>query len=106
MADISRLKKRMAVISADGRRIGFVKRMAWPDKMQLTSLSAAHGYDHVIPLSWVSEVDRYVYLNRSSAYVAAHWQNLAPKQVAGGPNVPAPVPPETAETTRPRPRAA
>jgi hypothetical protein len=77
MTDISRLKKRMSVIAADGRRIGFVSRMAWPDKIRLTCLSAGNGYDHLVPLSWVGHIDRYVYLNRSSAYVAAHWENVA-----------------------------
>lgn len=105
MADISRLKKRMAVIAADGRRIGFVRRMAWPDKIQLTSLSAAHGYDHLVPLAWVSEIDKYVYLNRSSAYVAAHWENLAPKPVPAKPTPPAPATPDST-AVRPHPRAA
>ena len=102
--DISRLKKRMAVIAAEGRRMGFVRRMAWPDRLQLTSLSAAHGYDHVIPLSWVSAVDKYVYLNRSSAYVAAHWENLAPKPVAA--KVPPPAGPEAPDLAAPRSKAA
>ena len=75
--DISKLKKRMSVIAADGRRIGFVKRMAWPDKIRLTCLNAGHGYDHLIPVAWVAHVDKYVYLNRASAYVAANWENTA-----------------------------
>ena len=75
--DISKLKKRMSVIAADGRRIGFVKRMAWPDKIRLTSLSAGHGYDHLIPVAWVAHIDKYVYLNRASAYVGANWENTA-----------------------------
>ena len=77
MADISRLKKRMSVIAADGRRIGFVSRMAWPNKIRLTSLSAGRAYDHLIPLDWIGQVDKYVFLNRASSYVAAHWENVA-----------------------------
>ena len=75
--DISKLKKRMSVIAADGRRIGFVKRMAWPDKIRLTCLNGGHGYDHLIPVAWIAHVDKYVYLNRASAYVAANWENTA-----------------------------
>jgi hypothetical protein len=86
MADISRLKKRMSVIAADGRRIGFVSRMAWPNKIRLTSLNAGHAYDHLIPLNWIGEIGKYVFLNRASAYVAAHWENVAsvPKRHAPG----------------------
>ncbi len=75
--DISKLKKRMSVIAADGRRIGFVKRMAWPDKIRLTCMSAGHGYDHLIPVAWIAHIDKYVYLNRASTYVAANWENTA-----------------------------
>ena len=75
MADISRLKKRMAVIAADGRRIAYVCRMAGTDHIRLTSLSASHGYDHIIPISWVSQVDKYVYLSKASRFVADNWEN-------------------------------
>ena len=74
MADISRIKKRMRVITADGRQIGMVSRMAGADKIRLTSLSTSHGYDHLIPVSWISGVDKYVYLNRGSRFVADNWE--------------------------------
>ena len=78
MQDISRLKKRMCVIAADGQAIGFVSRMASPDKVRLTSLRAGHGYDHVIPVEWIGAIDRYVYLNKASAYVGANWEKAEP----------------------------
>ena len=95
--DISKLKKRMSVIAADGRRIGFVKRMAWPDKIRLTCLSAGHGYDHLIPVAWIAHIDKYVYLNRASAYVAANWENTAltpvrSAQLSAGAAMESPVP--------------
>ena len=87
--DISRLKKRMSVIAADGQRVGFVSRMAGHDKVRLTSLSAGHGYDHVIPIGWIAQIDRYVHLNRGSSYVAAHWENVAskPRVAAAKPDI-------------------
>ena len=75
MSDISKLKKRMSVIAADGRCIGFVARMAGPDRVRLTSLTAGHGYDHIIPVSWISGVDKYVYLNKASRFVGDNWEN-------------------------------
>jgi hypothetical protein len=75
MADISKIKKRMAVIAADGHRMGYVARMAGSDRIRLTSLSASHGYDHLIPVAWVSQVDKYVYLSKASRFVADNWEN-------------------------------
>jgi hypothetical protein len=77
LTDISKLKKRMSVIAADGRPVGFVSRMAGGDKVRLTCLSSSHGYDHLIPLAWISQIDKYVFLNRPSRYVAANWENVA-----------------------------
>jgi hypothetical protein len=74
MVELSRLKKRMAVIAADGYRVGFVSRMAGPDRIRITSLSGSHGFDHIIPLAWVSAVDKYVYLNRTRRFVAGNWE--------------------------------
>ena len=76
MIDSGKISKPMEVIAADGRRIGFVSRLAG-DRLRLTSLSGSHGYDHLIPLAWVSGVDRYVYLNRPSRFVADNWENVA-----------------------------
>jgi hypothetical protein len=107
MTDISKLKKRMSVIAADGRRIGFVARMAWPGKVRLTSLSGGNGYDHLIPLAWIGHIDRYVYLSRSSAYVAAHWENVAsaPKRAVAA-TIPALVAEAGGEPAKLRPEAA
>jgi hypothetical protein len=74
MIDISKIRERMGVIAADGRRVGFVDRAARGGKIRLTSLSACHGYHHLIPLAWVMQVDRYVHLNKESRFVAANWE--------------------------------
>jgi hypothetical protein len=85
MTDISKMKKRMAVIAADGRRIGFVSRMAPNNKIRLTSLSASHGYDHLIPVEWVSLVDKYVYLSKGSRFIADNWENIATAPIRRNP---------------------
>ena len=76
MVHISRIRERMGVIAADGRRIGFVDR-ATDGKVRLTCLVSGHGYHHTIPVAWVEQVDRYVHLNKASRFVASHWQSAA-----------------------------
>jgi len=75
MVELSKLKKRMSIIAADGQRIGFVTRMAGPDRIRITSLSGGHGYDHIIPLNWVSAIDKYVHLSRTSRFVTGNWEH-------------------------------
>jgi hypothetical protein len=74
MSFIAKIREHMPVVTADGRRIGFVTRLHGADGLQLTTLKAGHAFEHVIPLEWISDVDRYVFLNRGSAYVAANWE--------------------------------
>jgi hypothetical protein len=75
MADISKIREHMAVIAADDRRVGFVARVEGADSLKLTRVKNGHGFDHVIPLSWVSDVDRYVFLNKGSKFVLANWES-------------------------------
>jgi hypothetical protein len=74
MVDSSKIRERMGVIAADGRRIGFVDCQASSGKLKLTSLAGSHGYHHLIPLAWVEQVDRYVHLSKESRFVAANWE--------------------------------
>jgi len=75
MRNTSKIREQMPVIAADGRRVGFVARLAGNDGLKLTRVKNGHGSDHVIPLEWVSDVDRYVFLNRASKFVFANWGN-------------------------------
>ena len=106
MSDMSKLKKRMSVIAADGRCIGFVARMAGPDKVRLTSLTAGHGYDHIIPVAWISGVDKYVYLNKASRFVGDNWMNAKVAPVRQMPSAAAAVEPAGVERAFQRPEAA
>jgi hypothetical protein len=80
MSDISKIETQMAVVAADGRAIGFVSRVG-ADTLTLTNVKEGRGFDHVLPLSWIAEVGKYVFLNKGSRYVAANWD--APNGVAG-----------------------
>jgi hypothetical protein len=72
---IDRIREDMSVIAADDRCVGFVGRVEGETLLRITSISAGYGYDHLIPLSWVCDADKYVYLDKPSAFVAANWQN-------------------------------
>ena len=76
MADISKIRERMPVISADERAIGFVSRVSGAE-LRMTRIKDGRGFDHLIPLDWVEEVAKYVFLNKSRRYVAAHSETAA-----------------------------
>ncbi len=72
---IDRIRKDMSVIAADDRCVGFVEGFDDTDMLRITCVSAGYGYDRLIPLAWVSQVDKYLYLDKTSAFVAANWEN-------------------------------
>jgi hypothetical protein len=74
MENASKIREHMPVVAADGRRVGFVARVEAADSLKLTRVKNGHGFDHVIPMAWVSDVDRYVFLNRGSKFVFANWE--------------------------------
>lgn len=102
MADNRKIRKRMSVIAADGRRIGFVRAVVGPDKIRLTCLGSSHGFDHLIPIAWVSEVEKYVFLSKTSRYVGDHWQNISPGPARATPAIaePSAVEPRSREASR------
>ena len=69
MIEVSRIRPNMAVIAADGRQIGIVNSLPGRDALPITSFSGGAGYDHVVPLAWVSAVDKYVHLNKMSGCI-------------------------------------
>lgn len=77
MSDIAKIREGMAVVALDGREVGKVIAIGtW--RLVLTSNKDGSAFDHLIPLSWVEEVERYVFLNKGSRYVAANWDAPAP----------------------------
>ncbi len=71
MIDISKIRERMPVIAADERAIGFVSCVSGTE-LRITRIKDGRGFDHLIPLEWVEEVGKYVFLNKSRRYVATH----------------------------------
>ena len=77
MQDISKIREHMPVVTADDRRVGFVARVEGTDSLKVTRVKNGHGFHHVVPMAWVSDVDRYVFLNKNSKFVVANWETRA-----------------------------
>jgi hypothetical protein len=76
MADTSKIKEHMDVISSDRKTVGQVDHLEGSDKIKLTKQSSPDGqHHHFIPVSWVDHVDQHVHLNKSGADVTSHWQH-------------------------------
>jgi hypothetical protein len=73
MSQIYRISAGMPVIAADGRAVGFATGVD-AGHLALTSVSDGRGFEYAIPLDWVADVDRYIFLSRASRYVEAHRQ--------------------------------
>jgi hypothetical protein len=69
---IPKILAKMPVVAADGRVVGFVSRVD-AHRLKLTSVREGRGFEHVLPMSWVADVERYVFLSKGSRYVAANW---------------------------------
>jgi hypothetical protein len=74
MIDPDKIQERMPVISSDGQSIGFVSRVAG-NELRLTTIKDGRGRDHHIPLEWVAEVQKYVFLNKSRRFVRTHYED-------------------------------
>ncbi len=74
----ARIGKGMGVIAVDDRRIGFVLGLEGSDMLRITTEPAKGvGYDHLVPLSWVNDVNEYVFLDKPAAYIAINWRKAA-----------------------------
>jgi hypothetical protein len=76
MANLARIRKRMAVVGSCGTFIGNVDCVEG-HAIRLTGDSpGAHGQCHPLPLEWVESVDEFVYLDRPCDEVKKDWQGL------------------------------
>jgi hypothetical protein len=67
----------MSVVAADGREIGTVSAVGtW--RLIVTTVKDGRAFEHLVPIAWVAEVGRYVFLNKGSRYVAANWETPSP----------------------------
>jgi hypothetical protein len=77
MSNISKIREGMSVVALDGREVGKVSAVGTL-RLVVTSQKEGRAFEHLIPLSWIAETDRYVFLNKGSRYVAANWDAPAP----------------------------
>ena len=71
------IKEHMDVIAADGQKIGQVDHLEGKDKIKLTKHDSPDGKHHLIPVNWVSKVDKQVHLNKAARDVKAQWSEAA-----------------------------
>lgn len=71
------IKEHMDVIASDGQKIGQVDHIEGADKIKLTKHDAPDGKHHLIPLNWVSKIDKQVHLNKPAKDVKAQWSEAA-----------------------------
>src|SRR3977135_1695383 len=76
MADTSKIKEHMDVISSDRKTVGKVDHLDGPDKIKLTKQSSPDGqHHHFIPVDWGDHVDQHVHLNKCGEDVSRHWSH-------------------------------
>jgi hypothetical protein len=77
MSNIQKIREGMSVVALDGQEIGTVSGVGtW--RLVIRSVKDGRGFDHLIPIAWIAEVGKYVFLNKGSRYVAANWDAPAP----------------------------
>ena len=74
--DPSRIKERMAVISADGQRVGTVERVEGGQIRLSGDDTTTGGLAHLIPLEWVASADGEVKLNAPTQKVRREWKSV------------------------------
>ncbi|MEH2482230.1 hypothetical protein V1282_005587 [Nitrobacteraceae bacterium AZCC 2146] len=76
MADTSKIREHMDVISSDRKTVGKVDHLEGADKIKLTKQSSPDGrHHHFIPTDWIDHVDQHVHLNKTGAEVTSHWEH-------------------------------
>jgi hypothetical protein len=76
--DASKIKEHMEVLGSDGQHVGTVDHMLGADKIKLTKNDpAAQGHHHLIPLAWVSRVDKSVHLSKTQKEAMQAWEHAA-----------------------------
>jgi hypothetical protein len=74
MRDTLSIKEHMAVIGADGTRLGTVDHLEGEDRIKLTRSGSDDDRHHYIPTDWVDHIDEHVHLNLPSDEARRLWQ--------------------------------
>ncbi len=65
------------VIDSTGHSVGKVDHLEGTDQIKLTKHDATDGKHHLIPVSWVKEVnDKHIVLNKSFEEIRQQWTSL------------------------------
>jgi len=67
------IREHMEVFGTCGNRLGTVDRVEG-NNIKLTKNSAPDGQHHVIPVTWVANVDDVVHLNKTCGEAKRLWQ--------------------------------
>ena len=74
MIEATRIQEHMEVVGSDGEHVGKVDNVLGTD-IELAKLDLQGGFKHhLIPLSWVEEVDDKVRLNITRDQAKAGWR--------------------------------
>ena len=75
---LSKIKEHMEVVGSDGQHVGTVDHMEGKDKIKLTKNDpAAQGHHHLIPVTWVANVDSKVHLSKTKNEAFQEWEHAA-----------------------------
>ena len=76
MLNLSAIKPHMAVISSEGTHFAFVDHLA-SDNRTIKLARDASGVHHYIPVSWVTQIDQGILLDRPTSQVMLEWTSEA-----------------------------
>lgn len=78
MVDTSKILDHAQVVDVNGEHVGIVDHLDGEDKIKLAkSDPEAGGEHHLIPISWVKDVDdNKVVLSKSKSDVEKEWQSV------------------------------
>jgi hypothetical protein len=74
--DTSLIREHMPVICSDGGQFATVDHMDGADSIKLTRDES--GEHHWIPLSWVTQVDEHVHVDRPGDQAMREWSTTGP----------------------------
>ncbi len=75
--DTSQISEHMPVLGTDDQQVGLVDHLDG-DAIKLTKNDSGDGQHHWIPLSWVSQIDEHVHIDRSAADAMSGWMDSSP----------------------------
>lgn len=76
MLNLAAIKPDMAVFCSDGTHFAFVDHLE-SDNRTIKLARDATGYHHYIPVSWITQIDHALFLDRPTSQVMREWTSEA-----------------------------